>query len=268
MWRDAERVGRWLEQLTRAGLVARGINYVLVGVLAVQVGMGDARQEADRAGALRAVSRHTGGAVVLWLLAAGFAALAIGRLVQVVVPRSDGRALGERATALVGALIYIATSVATVAFVLGGSRGNDNAKSQDVTTRVMTHPGGRFLVGAVGIAIGTAAVVNLVRAARGNTTGDLDLDQLRPRTRRAVMALGVVGEIGRTAVFGAVAFLLVAAAVTFDPRKAQGLDGSLRKLAAASHGSWVLVLVAAGLIAFGLFSCCQARWYRPAVQES
>ena len=41
--------------LARAGLAARGVIYVLIGALAVQIAFGSSPHEADRAGALRLV---------------------------------------------------------------------------------------------------------------------------------------------------------------------------------------------------------------------
>jgi hypothetical protein len=61
-------------------------------------------------------------------------------------------------------------------------------------------------------------------------------------------------------VFGVADVFLVAAAVSFDPKKAQGLDGSLRKIATTPLGSWLLVAVALGLAIFVVYSCCEARW--------
>ena len=55
---------------------------------------------------------------------------------------------------------------------------------------------------------------------------------------------------------------LIDAAVDAQPQQAKGLDSSLRALAATPLGPWVLVLVAIGLIMFGLFSCCEAKWAR------
>jgi hypothetical protein len=58
--------------------------------------------------------------------------------------------------------------------------------------------------------------------------------------------------------------LLVVAAATFDPKKAQGkkaqgLDGALRRIVRTPLGSWLLVAVAVGLVIFGVYSCCEAR---------
>jgi hypothetical protein len=73
---------RWMRWLARAGLVARGVNYMLIGILAVQIGLGAGGKEADRSGAVHAVARHAGGTLVLWLLAVGFAGLTLWRLAE------------------------------------------------------------------------------------------------------------------------------------------------------------------------------------------
>ena len=74
--------------------------------------------------------------------------------------------------------------------------------------------------------------------------------------------LGEFGGIARGIVFITAGGFLVAAAVDAQPQRAKGLDSSLRALAATPLGPWLLVLVALGLIMFGAFSCCQARWLR------
>jgi len=63
-------------------------------------------------------------------------------------------------------------------------------------------------------------------------------------------------------VFLTAGVFLIDAAVDAQPQQAKGLDSSLRALAATPLGPWVLVLVAIGLIMFGLFSCCEAKWAR------
>jgi len=55
---------------------------------------------------------------------------------------------------------------------------------------------------------------------------------------------------------------LVVAAVKAQPGQAKGIDSALRSLAHTPLGPWLLVLVAIGLVMFGLFSCCEARWRR------
>ena len=50
------------------------------------------------------------------------------------------------------------------------------------------------------------------------------------------------------------------AAVTYDPNKARGLDAALKTLAGHAYGVWLLVLIALGFAAFGVFCFAQAKY--------
>src|ERR1700756_3419970 len=54
--------------LARAGLTARGVIYILVGVVAVLVALGQSSQEADQSGALQLLAGKSYGLVALWFL--------------------------------------------------------------------------------------------------------------------------------------------------------------------------------------------------------
>jgi hypothetical protein len=74
--------------------------------------------------------------------------------------------------------------------------------------------------------------------------------------------VGVVGVLARGVVFSLIGIFLIKAAVEYEPQEAIGLDGALRKLVAQDHGRFLLGLVAAGLLAFGVFCLFQARYRR------
>jgi hypothetical protein len=80
------------------------------------------------------------------------------------------------------------------------------------------------------------------------------------RVRQAYEALGVFGHLARMVVFGLTGYGLIDAAVEFNPHKAIGLDGALRKLASNSAGPYLLGAVAAGLIGFALYSIADSRF--------
>jgi hypothetical protein len=77
-----------------------------------------------------------------------------------------------------------------------------------------------------------------------------------------VVQLGRAGRIARGAAFALIGGLVIAAAVTYDAQKAQGLDGALKKLAAEPYGAWLLGLVALGLVAYGLHGLADSRLRR------
>jgi hypothetical protein len=90
----------------------------------------------------------------------------------------------------------------------------------------------------------------------------LDTSQMSPRTRTLVKALGIVGSIARGLIFGLAGALVVQAAVEFQPSKARGLDQALLTLRDQPFGAALLGLAALGLIVFGVYALCEARWHK------
>ncbi|MFL6054829.1 MAG: DUF1206 domain-containing protein [Actinoallomurus sp.] len=252
--------------LARAGIAARGLTYLLIGYLAVRVAFGKGGQ-ADRQGALQTVAKTTGGTVILWLLAIGFAGMALWRFSEAVFGQTgpDGHKATKRLASLARGVFYTVVCATTVAFLIGsGGQSSSDQKSKDLTARAMHDiPGGRWLVLLVGIGFIAGGIGIAVGALRKNFEKQLKTEQMSARVRKAVEALGMVGRSTRALVFAAAGVFLGYAAITFDPGKAKGVDGTLREFASTSVGPWLLVLVAFGLVMFGLYSFCEARWRRP-----
>jgi len=237
--------------------------YLLIGVLAVQIAFGSSGKQADTSGALRAVATHPGGIVVLWLLAVGFAGLAIWRFAEVVYGQAGpgGRKAGKRLGSLARAVLYAFICGTVVSFILGtGGKTSGNTQSKDATATLMAHGGGRWLVALIGIGIGIGGVALAVYGIRRKFLEHLHMAQMSRSTAKVVKTLGVVGYVARGVVFCVAGGFLVDAAVNFSPQKAQGVDGSLLKLATTPLGPGLLVAVALGLVVFGIYSGCEARW--------
>jgi uncharacterized membrane protein len=251
--------------LARAGLAARGAMYVLIGWIAVLVAFGKTSQQADRTGALHTVAATPVGGVVLWMLVVGFVGMALWRLSEACYgsPGQVGRKTSARLAALLRAVFYglVAYGILKYALGAGGPQSSDT-QSVDLTATAMRHPGGKLLVIVIGLAFIGGGAYLAYKAWRKEFLRDMALGQLRARTRRIVEWLGEFGGIARGIVFATAGVFLVVAAVEAQPQQAKGVDSALRALAATPLGPWLLVLVAAGLIMFGIFSCCEAKWLK------
>jgi hypothetical protein len=113
---------------------------------------------------------------------------------------------------------------------------------------------------AIAAGIAGAALWNLYRGISQRFLEQLKTGEMSSRIRTWVTRVGVVGLVARAVVLGVIAWFFFDAAADYDANKAQGLDGALRKLAAESYGTWLLGVVAAGLLAFGVFCLFQARY--------
>ena len=246
--------------LARAGLMARGVIYILVGVVAVLVALGQSSQEADQSGALQLLAGKPYGLVALWLLGIGFAAYALWRLSEAAFGvTGEPPGAGPRLKSLARSVIYAGLAYLTFK-VISGAGSSQSRQQQDVTGTVMQHPAGRWVVGIAGLIIVICGLVLVVEGARKKFMKYLRTAEMSPRTRRVVKVLGMTGTIARGLVFALVGVLVVDAAITHQASKSGGIDKALLTLRNQPFGEFLMLVAALGLVVFGVYGLCEARW--------
>ena len=246
--------------LARAGLTARGVIYILSSWVAILVAIGRSAQEADQQGALQLLASKPYGLVSLWLLGIGFAGYALWRASEAAFGVSgDRNSAGPRLKSLAQALVYAGFAYLTFK-VISGSRGSQSRRQQDITAAAMQHPAGRWLVGIAGVIIVVVGAVLAVGGVRRKFMTYLRTWQMSRRTQRVVRWLGTVGSVARGVVFALAGVLVIDAAVTHNPAKSVGIDRALLTLRSQPFGEFLVILAALGLIIFGVYGLCEARW--------
>ena len=253
------RPAQWLARL---GLTARGVLYILIGVVAILVAIGQRSHEADQSGALQLLASQPYGLVALWLLFIGFAGYALWRLSEAAFGvTGEGNGAGPRLKSLVRAVLYAIFGYLTLK-VITGKKASQASQQKDMTATIMHHTGGQWLVGIVGAAIVIAGLTLVWEGIRRKFMKYLRTGEMSPRTRRVVERLGMIGTTARGLVFALAGVLVIDAAVEFKPSKAGGVDKALLTLRNQPFGEFLLILAAAGLIAFGVYGLAEARWRR------
>jgi hypothetical protein len=261
---QARRVGRspWVEPVGRFGLLAKGVSFVIVAVIALKVAVGKGGPLEDRRGALEALADEPFGGVLLGVLAAGFASYATWRLAESLLDRGgegeDAKGLAKRAAAFGKAVVYGGLAVGVVMILLGS--GGSGSKEKKATAWALEWPFGEWIVGAAGLAFVAAGVVNAYRAVTFEFEKDLEKHEMSRTEQAWFRRVGVLGYAARGVVFGLIGAFLIKAAAEYDSKEAIGLDGALAKLAAQTYGTFLLGLTAVGLLCYGLFCFVQARY--------
>jgi Domain of Unknown Function (DUF1206) len=249
--------------LARAGLTARGVIYILIGWVALLVALGQSTREADQQGALQLLASKPYGLVSLWLLAVGFAAYALWRLSEAAFGvTGEGNAVsgsGPRLKSLGRGVVY-AGFVYLTAKVITGTQGSQSRQQQDVTAQAMQHPAGRWLVGIAGVIVAIIGLVLLTEGIRHKFMKNLRTSQMSAGTRRVVRWLGTIGTSARGVVFALAGVLVIEAAITHNAAKSGGIDKALLTLRDQPFGVVLLSLAALGLVTFGVYGLCEARW--------
>ena len=252
---------RPMDWAARAGLTARAVVYLLIGLLAFLVAQGH-RAEVDQKGALAQVIAKPYGGWLVGLLAAGFACYSLWRLSEAAFGvTGEGRKAGPRIQSLARGLIY-AFLAYTAITLIQGSRQGQSAQQRGYAAQAMAHPGGRWVVGIVGAIVVAVGLAMVVEGFKLKFMRYFPAGALPDGVRKAVRQLGRVGTIARGLVFALAGALVVSAAWTYDANKASGLDGALKTLRDQAYGPYLLGLAGLGLIAFGLYGLAEARYRR------
>jgi amino acid transporter len=246
-----------MRAMARAGLAGRGTLYVLLGVLALGLALSGRKKETDQRGAFEQLAANPAGWALVLAIAIALAAYAIWRLADAVIGDDDAK---TRVASVGRGIIYGALSVSAFGVLVSGNSSSQRRQQQEWTATLMKQTGGRWLVGLVGVVVLVVGVVLVVRGAKTKFDEDFPLGSMSRRARKVTRTTGLVGTIARGIVVGMVGVLFLIAAVQFDPQKARGVDGALRQIRDAPVGPYLLALVAIGLVMFGLFGFCEARW--------
>ena len=253
---------RTFEVLSRAGFVARALVYGIIGVLAIKLALGQGGKLTNQQGALHTIANQPFGKVLLTLVAIGLGGYSLWRLVRAAIGhgREGSDTAFERIAAVASGIAYGALCALAIEILVGAGGGGSSGSPKKATAGVFGWPAGTWIVGiAGGVMIGVA----LYQGYRGITKKFLEdskVEEMPPRMKEWISRLGTIGHLARMVVFGLVGIFLIKAAVDYNPSKAVGLDGALAKIVHRSYGPVLLGIVAAGLIAFALYSLSDARY--------
>ena len=236
----------------RLGYGASGVLHLLLAYLTVQIALGGGGEQASQSGALATLAQEPVGQGLLWVIGAGFTLLAVWQLTELVTRHEAS----DKAKAGGKLVVYIVLAWTSFTFASGG-RTSSNEQTKEFTVTLMEAPAGRVLVGLVGVAVIGIAAYHVYKGWRNRF-----LEDLQEHPGRWVVIAAKVGYIGKGIALGAVGVLFITAAIQHRPGKSTGLDGALRSMRDLPAGTVILLAIALGLAAYGVYSFARARYAR------
>jgi hypothetical protein len=254
----------WIFRLVRIGYAAKGAIYLLIGVLALRLAIGEGGRLTDSSGVLKTIVAQPFGLALLAIIGVGILAYAAWAVTQAIVDAhrkgSSASGLMDRGLSIIKGVVYGTIGVEAMRLVLGSDAGSRNA--DDYARTAMQFPlGGVFLV-LVGVGIGIYGVTQIWMAWHSQFDDDLNQQQLRQEGGAWVLNIGRAGIGARGVILVLVGYALARAGFDERPAEASGMTEAMWTLFAQPYGQWLLAAVAAGLICFGVFQLLHARYAR------
>lgn len=226
------------------GLVAYGLVYLLVALIAVQLAFGNAPKEATQQGALEELAGTPFGHILLWVVAVGLFVLVVWRVLELGWGHLD---LRKKVSSIGRAIVYVVLGVSAVK-VAAGAGGSSSGTQRTLSARLMAHPAGRVLIVGVGVAIIAIACYQVYKAITKRF-----IEDLAGGASDLTILLGRIGYAAKGIAFLVVGGMFCWAAISYDPQKAGGLDTALHTIKDQPFGTVLLTVLAAGIACFGLY---------------
>ncbi len=255
-----------------AGWAAKGVVYLTLAYLVLQLAFESAPQQASTTGALQYIASTAPGAVAISVLGVGLLAYGVGRVLEVTAlarPSVDGK---DKLQGAVLGLVYLSLAISAFSLVglaPRGGRGSGGAGAEQQTSAFLLGlPGGAWLVALVGLGVIAVGLFEAYQGVQRAFLATLRTNEMSQAVRSIAEKLGIAAYVTKGAIFVLLGVFVVQSALTYDAGKARGLDAALHEVAHQSWGKVVLIAVALGLFAYSLFAFLEARYRKVGVSAT
>jgi uncharacterized membrane protein YidH (DUF202 family) len=247
--------------MVRIGYAAKGVIYLLIGVLAFRLAAGlDGGRLVDPAGALRILVRQPFGEVLLAVVAVGILSYSLWQFIEAIWDtRHKGGGWGwwDRSLTMIKGAAYATVGWQAARMVLGLRRAQE-----DLAADVIGFPLGGVFLALVGVGVAIYGAFEVKDAIQARFGHDLDAYRLRQEAGAWATALGRIGNGARGVILSIMGAAFVVAGLQRDPEKAGGISDALATLVSQPYGVALAAGAAAGLACFGVFQLLHARYAR------
>jgi Domain of Unknown Function (DUF1206) len=256
-----------LEPLARAGFLVKGVLYLVIGTLAIQVAAREGGRVTGTRGALLTVLAQPFGRFLLLAAAIGLFGYAAWRIVQGTLdPERYGR--GWKGIAL--RIGFVARGLMHAALgwqalrLYRGLAGASGAAERKVARELLGWPLGDWVLVLAGLGLIGFAVQQVYAAYAGRLERGLDVGELRRDAGAWAVHVSRFGVGARALVFVVLGWSAVVAGWSHDASEVSTTAASMRTLGSqpGEIGRGLLAVAAAGFIAYGFYQMVHARYLR------
>jgi hypothetical protein len=255
---------RSFKSLAAAGLIAKGIVYCLLGLLAFMSAFhinGRTIAETDEQGVFSFIENLAGGKILLAIIAAGLVCYTIWRSIQAFSDTenkgSDSKGIAKRARYFLSGLFYLSIAVLAVKMILSDKSNGD--KKQDLATTLLDQSYGPLLVGIVAVLFIGIGLYQIYYGVTEKFKKNISMSDER-RGGKLLNNAAKLGYIARGITWILIGWLFGNAALHANAKEAGDSSKAFSMLSENSYGIYILAVIGIGLICYGGFNFVRARF--------
>jgi hypothetical protein len=261
-----EEPKRWAERFARAGFLAKGIVYLIIGWLAFRAATGRGGDVTDSEGAIRSLLSATQGRILIGALSVGLAGYALWRFLEASADANrkgtDFKGIAARVGYALSGTIYGSLAIDAARMARRRAGGGGSAVVESLAGNALG-----WAVPLVGLGLIGYAIHQITKAFSGKLSERLNIGGASREVGGWVITVSRIGIAARAVVFFGVGVLLLRSpGMSASSAASTGTSDSLRWLSHLPQGQFVLAAVGAGLAAYGIYQLVHARYRRIALR--
>ncbi|WP_179020485.1 DUF1206 domain-containing protein [Winogradskyella forsetii] len=245
------------EMLSRFGMAAKGIVYLLIGVLTAMAAFGQGGSKSGKDGILKFLAQQSYGKILLIALGLGLIAYTFYRFYQgfgnIKNHDDDPKGYFKRTAYVVSGLIYGYFAFSALKMAFGSSSGDSGSSSQLLNSEY-----GDIIAIVIAIILLGKAIYEFYVAYSGKYKEDIEHAGIDPDAQSLLTKAGKMGFTARGIVAGIMAFLFFKTGMGSSGGDINRADAF--SLLQNEFGSVAMGLVALGVALYGVFMLIKSKY--------
>ncbi|MDT0676910.1 DUF1206 domain-containing protein [Autumnicola musiva] len=248
--------------MARMGYVAKGTVYAITGVLTFLAAFNLGGQKTGKFQVIEFLEKQPFGKALLILIGLGFLCYSTWRFIQAIQdPEGDGKnaqAKIERTGFFASGVIYLILAAYTVLqlFNLGSPSGGNGQNSALISGKI-----GVCIFGIIGLGVAIASYYQFKKVYSGEFLNKFENRSISEKTRRTTIKnTGNLGLIARGTILAIISYFFVHAAIASNTSEIKKTSDAFSFIQDSSYGSWLLGMVAAGLVCYAIYVFMMVRY--------
>jgi hypothetical protein len=258
----------FVKKIARLGFYTKGFLFIVIGILAVMVAIGQKGGElADPTGALAHVAALDFGRILLIIFIVGAASHGIWNILRGAADVDNAgrkwQGIVKRCIAVGVGIFYVWLAFSAFGILIAERITEGNGEVQrNIAQFFLALPMGAILLFLIGLSTIGAGIHECYSGISGKYRENFRLFTLGKTQQQLINFLGVLSFTARAIIFCLVGYFFISAAIHYNADEVIGIDGALAILAQTYYGKTILFITAAGLVCHGLLSLYEARFRR------
>lgn len=251
-----------IKKIAKVGFGAKGLVYALTGILTLLAAFNAGGQKAGKLQVIEFLEQQSFGKIILAVLGIGLLCYAFWRFIQSIQNperiEDNTKGTAKRIGFFISGVVYAVLGGISIWEIFSESNSSGTSKNN-----MLSSDYGQYILVIIGVALGIKAAYQFIKAIKGDFLQQFNLHSISDtKKRKFIKNMGYAGLVARGIVISILSYFFIRAGLGAfnDATAIKGTSEAFSFIQQNSSGPWLLGLVSAGLICYGIYMFSKIKY--------